>query len=93
MAAGTLLVLDEPSATRALAQIGSLVAQTGLPPDVVELVQDVLGRWDSLDIGRRGALARTILTRVDKSLPSETLATMADIELHHRLRSLMASHS
>jgi uncharacterized RDD family membrane protein YckC len=93
MAAGTLLVLDEPSAARALAQIGSLVAQTGLPPEVVELVQDVLGRWDSLDIERRGALARTILTRVDKSLSSEALATMTDIELHRRLGSLMMSHT
>jgi uncharacterized RDD family membrane protein YckC len=93
MAAGTLLVLDAPAAARSLAQIGSRVADTGLPPDVIELVEDVLARWDSLDTDRRSALARTILSRVDKSQSPETLAAVADRDLHSRLRWLVTASS
>jgi uncharacterized RDD family membrane protein YckC len=93
MAAGTLLVLEEPATAGSLAQIGSLVSRTGLPPEVVELVADVLERWDSLDSARRDALARTILARVDKTLSPEVLAALQDDELRPRLRWLMASSS
>jgi uncharacterized RDD family membrane protein YckC len=85
MAAGTLLILDQPNSTKSLGKIGVLVAQSGLTSDLVELIDDVLARWQSLDISKRSALARTILARVDPTVAPDTLSIIGDSELHRRL--------
>lgn len=90
LAAGTVLVLDAESAAKSLAQIGSMVTQSGLAPALVELIHDVLERWASLDIGRRDELARSILARIDSAAPPGELAGLTDAELSQRLRQLLA---
>jgi uncharacterized RDD family membrane protein YckC len=90
LAAGTLLVLDDPTSTRSLGQLGTLVAQSGLPPSAVELIDDLLRRWTLLDTAKRAALARTILARIDPGMAPETLSTAGDAELAQRLRAALA---
>ncbi|HMI76221.1 MAG TPA: RDD family protein, partial [Steroidobacteraceae bacterium] len=48
MAAGTLLVLDDTAAEKSLARIEALAAGSQLPLDALELVDQVLQRWESL---------------------------------------------
>jgi len=93
MAAGTLLILDQPNSTRSLGKLGLLVAQSGLTPDLVELIDDVLARWQSLDTNKRGVLARTILARADPTLAPEALAGVGDNELHRRLTARLAGRA
>src|SRR6202158_962644 len=90
LVAGTLLVLDSDAAAKSLAQLGSLVTQSGLAPALVELIHDVLERWPSLDVGKRDELARSILARVDSAAPASELAGLSDAELSQRLRQLLA---
>jgi uncharacterized RDD family membrane protein YckC len=90
LAAGTVLVRDSETAAKSLAQIGSMVTQSGLAPALVELIHDVLERWASLDIASRDELARSILARIDGAAPSGELAGLTDAELSQRLRQLLA---
>jgi uncharacterized RDD family membrane protein YckC len=92
MAAGTLLILDEPNSTRSLGKIGMLVAQSGLAPNLVELIDDVLERWPLLDTDKRAALARTLLSSIDSALTPESLSNIGDSELHRRLQAALAGH-
>jgi uncharacterized RDD family membrane protein YckC len=89
LAAGTLLVLDSESAARTLAQLGSMVSISGLPPAVVELIHELLERWSVLDIDRRDELARSILARADPATASAQLAGLTDADLSRRLRQLL----
>jgi uncharacterized RDD family membrane protein YckC len=86
LAAGTLLVVDSDAAATTLAQLGSMVAHSGLPPALVELIHDLLERWASLDTGKRDELARAILARADTASSAAQLATLSDAQLLQRLR-------
>lgn len=90
LAAGTLLVIDAESAARTLAQLGSMVAVSGLPPALVELVHDLLERWSVLAIDRRDELARALLARADPSATAAQLASLSDADLSRRLRQLLS---
>jgi uncharacterized RDD family membrane protein YckC len=90
LAAGTLLVLDSESAARTLAQLGSMVALSGLPPALVELIHDLLERWTVLDVARRDELARSILAHADPAATAAQLAGLSDADLSRRLRQLLA---
>jgi len=89
LAAGTLLVLDSDAAAKTLAQLGSMVAHSGLAPALVELIHDLLERWTSLDSGKRDELARSILARLDTAAPAAQLAALSDAELSQRLHQLL----
>jgi uncharacterized RDD family membrane protein YckC len=89
MAAGTLLVLDDSKAAKSLGQLATLVTQSGLPLQMVELIVDVLSRWQFLEQQKRDALARSILLRVEPNLSAEILDRLNDIELQRRLRVLL----
>jgi uncharacterized RDD family membrane protein YckC len=89
LAAGTLLVLDSETTAKTLARRGSMVAQSGLPPALAELIHDLLERWPALDIARRDQLACSILASADISNPATQLATLGDAELLRRLRELV----
>lgn len=91
LAAGTVLVLDSDSAAKSLAQIGSMVALSGLAPALVELIHDLLERWSMLDIERRDELARSILARLEGAAPAVELAGLTDAELARRLHQLIYS--
>ena len=91
LAAGTLLVVDADAAAKTLAQLGSMVAHSGLPPALVELIHDLLERWESLDTGKRDELARAILARADTTSSAAQLAALSDAELLQRLRQRLQS--
>jgi uncharacterized RDD family membrane protein YckC len=90
LAAGTVLVLDAPASAKSRAQLGSLVAQSGLAPAQAELISDVLERWPSLDVSKRDELARSILARIEPAAPAAQFVALSDAELAQRLRGLLA---
>jgi uncharacterized RDD family membrane protein YckC len=91
MAAGTLLVLDNDAAEKSLARIEALAANSPLSLDALELVDQVLERWDSLETGSRGQIARSLLERLDASAPPGTLNVLSDSTLRARLQALLNS--
>jgi uncharacterized RDD family membrane protein YckC len=91
MAAGTVLVLSDSERERSLRTLGVQLAGTGLAPNVIELVNDLVHRWPWLDTGQRDNIARLVLAHVDASLSTETLGAMSDPELRRRLGALRAA--
>jgi uncharacterized RDD family membrane protein YckC len=91
LVAGTVLVLDSDTAEKSRVQLASLQAHSGLPPELVELIRDVLERWPSLEVGKRDELARSILARIDGALSAAQLAALSDAELVRRLRRLLGA--
>jgi uncharacterized RDD family membrane protein YckC len=76
LAAGTLLIIDQERNVKSLSQLGALAQHSRLEPAALDLVNDVLARWDELDAGTRRTLAITLLMRLDvqaKELPPATL--------------------
>jgi uncharacterized RDD family membrane protein YckC len=91
MAAGTLLVVDDTAAEEALARVETLAAASRLPLDTLELVDQILERWVSLESGNRVQIARALLARVTSSSTPEELAALSDTELHARLQALIGN--
>jgi uncharacterized RDD family membrane protein YckC len=89
LAAGTVLVLDDPKATRSLATLGKLAQSSRLEPDTAALVQDLLERWEEMERRRREALARELLARFDTGLDPAQLATLDSATLRARLEALL----
>ena len=90
MAAGTLLVLDDAAAEKSLVRIESLAVGSRLPLDALELVDQILERWESLDKNSRARIARSLLGRINATNQPAELASLNDAELHARLRALLS---
>jgi uncharacterized RDD family membrane protein YckC len=90
MAAGTLLVLDDAAAEKSLVRIETLAVGSRLPLDALELVDQILERWESLDKNSRARIARSLLGRINATNQPAELAVLNDIELHARLRALLS---
>jgi uncharacterized RDD family membrane protein YckC len=82
LAAGTLLVVDHDSST---ASFASGAAQSGLAPQAVDLVQELLDRWPALDEQNRANIARSLLARLDPQVAPEELAKLGTADLRSRL--------
>jgi uncharacterized RDD family membrane protein YckC len=89
LAAGTLLILDDPKANRSLALVGMAAQNSRLEPDAAALVQDLIDRWAELKEGRRDSLARELLARLDPGRDSAQLATLDPVALRSRLEALL----
>jgi uncharacterized RDD family membrane protein YckC len=89
MAAGTLLVLDNEAAAAALLRIDSLAANSKLSLDAVELVDQVLERWDDLEPEHRRRIAQSLLQRLDAAANPTRLADLSDEGLRDMLRSFL----
>ncbi|MGH8217539.1 MAG: RDD family protein [Steroidobacteraceae bacterium] len=89
LAAGTVLIIDEGSAGKSLGRLGALLEGSGLKPEAVALVQDLLDRWPDLEPERRVGLARTVLGRLE---PESEPAALDERGLHARLKTLLVSH-
>jgi uncharacterized RDD family membrane protein YckC len=85
LAAGTLLVLDNAAAEKSLARIEALAASSRLSLDALELLDQVLERWDSLEAVSRSQIARSLLVRLD---PTEDLGALSDVS-DDELRSML----
>jgi uncharacterized RDD family membrane protein YckC len=90
MAAGTLLVLDDAAAVKSLARLETLAAASSLTLDALELVDQVLERWPSLESPNRVQIARSLLARVEPGFDAAQLSTLSEAELHARLTALLA---
>jgi uncharacterized RDD family membrane protein YckC len=89
MAAGTLLVLHDADAGRSLSRLETLAARSRLPLDALELVDQILERWPSLESRNRLQIARSLLARVEPGCDAAHLSAMSDAELHARLAALL----
>ena len=89
LAAGTVLVLDEPKANRSLALVGMFAQNTRLDPDAAALVQDLIDRWAELKEGSRESLARELLAKLDAGLDPAQLAALGPAALRSRLEALL----
>lgn len=91
MAAGTLLVLDNAAAEQSLLRIEALAARSRLSLDALELVDQVLERWDSLEIASRRQIARSLLQRLDPGADPGALVGLADSSLRAMLQAHLNS--
>lgn len=90
LAAGTLLVLDETEHEEALAKLTHVASARGLDPKALELAQELLDRWTSLDDDTRSRIARSLIARLDAGVPQATLDSERSSELRARLESLLS---
>jgi uncharacterized RDD family membrane protein YckC len=93
MAAGTLLVLEDGDAAKSLERVGAFAGHSPLSLDALELVDQLLERWDSLESPNRRAIAASLLERLEPAgTGSERAASSAapgDAELRSRLSRLL----
>lgn len=87
IAAGTLLILDSKEHDSSFARLTP--ANSALDPRAADLIHELLERWMALDEKTRGDIARSLLSRTDKSLTSEQLAQLSNIDLRIRLQNLL----
>jgi uncharacterized RDD family membrane protein YckC len=87
LAAGTLLVVDNAAAEQALLRMEKLAASSRLSLEALELVDQVLERWESLEEGNRGQIARSLLARLNPTEDSYALARMSDVSLRGKLQA------
>jgi uncharacterized RDD family membrane protein YckC len=87
MAAGTLLVLDNAAAEASLLRIERLAANSKLSLDALELVDQVLERWGSLEAANRAQIARSLLSRLDPKSDAANLAHLSDATLRDMLQA------
>jgi uncharacterized RDD family membrane protein YckC len=91
MAAGTLLVLDNAAAEKSLLRIEALAGQSQLSLDALELVDQVLERWDSLESASRGQIARSLLRRLNPAADAGAPEGSSDAELRVMLQTHLKS--
>jgi uncharacterized RDD family membrane protein YckC len=65
LAAGTILVYDDPARTESVADLSRAGTASGLSTAQTELIQDLVERWEALDPTDRLELARRLLTKLD----------------------------
>jgi len=88
MAAGTVLVLDASDSARTLGRLGAALERSSLPLETIELVHDLLDRWNALQQSRRVALARALLVGIEPQRDAAGLAALDE----HALRELLEDH-
>jgi uncharacterized RDD family membrane protein YckC len=89
LAAGTLLVVDNAAAEQSLLRMGKLAASSSLSLEALELVDQVLERWESLEAANRGQIARSLIARLNPTEDSYALAQMSDVSLRGKLQAYL----
>ena len=93
MAAGTLLVLDNAAAEASLLRIERLAANSRLSLDALELLDQLLERWESLETANRAQIARSLLSRLDPREDAANLAQLSDSKLRNMLQAHLGSEA
>ena len=93
IAAGTLLVLDNAAAEASLLRIEQLAAHSKLSLDALELIDQVLERWESLEAANRSQVARSLLSRLNPREDAANLAQLSDTKLRAMLQAYLAADS
>jgi hypothetical protein len=78
MAAGTLLVYEDESQEDISSLASPTLASMGL--ENLQLVSDVLARWEDLDPATRVSLGQRLLARLGHEQPSEEAQVLAALE-------------
>jgi len=91
MAAGTLLVLDNAAAEASLLRIERLAANSKLSLDALELIDQLLERWESLESANRAQIARSLLSRLDPKEDAAKLVQLSDTKLRDMLQAHLGS--
>lgn len=92
MAAGTLLIENTAETMKAMDRLTAGTTGAGLDPAAQDLIDRLLERWNQMDKARRGAIARSLLQRIDVA-PPQPLAELSDAALHARLVALGSGES
>src|SRR5690606_4032512 len=87
MAAGTLLVENREASAKAVDRLASLHAAAGIDPAALDLVDQLLERWDQLAVDRRNSIARALLQRIDPA-SAGPVSAMTGEALRERLQEL-----
>jgi uncharacterized RDD family membrane protein YckC len=90
LAAGTVLVLEEPKAAHSLDRVSTLAESAALEPDTASLVRDLLDRWQEIEPAQAAAIARAILVRADRTFTAEQLQHLGPDMLRAGLERLLA---
>jgi uncharacterized RDD family membrane protein YckC len=93
MAAGTLLVVDNAAAEASLLRIERLAANSKLSLDALELIDQVLERWESLESAHRAQIARSLLSRLDPREDPANLARLSEAALRDRLQAHLGAEA
>jgi uncharacterized RDD family membrane protein YckC len=87
MAAGTLLVTVPPRERGGLAGLAARRQASRLDPAALDLVEQLLERWQQLEPDKRQAIARELVKRTDPDA-ARAPVDMTEAELHARLTAL-----
>jgi uncharacterized RDD family membrane protein YckC len=97
LAAGTLLVHDGATESKALSQLGSWSLNPNLDAGILALGNDLLLRWHDLHPERRRDLSRDLLRRIDAANGSVrepgNIDVLDDNGLRQRLRASLSGRS
>jgi uncharacterized RDD family membrane protein YckC len=87
LAAGTLLVIDDPAAPGVFLTAAGGARRDDADPLEADLAAQILERWASLEIDKRGAIARALLSR---GAPADAarIATLSDEQLRLAIAAL-----
>lgn len=88
MAAGTLLVVDQTDSEKTLVRMEAAAGKTSLPLDALELVDQVLERWDSLQPANRSRIASSLLARIQPQLGAD-VASLTEDQVRSKLQSFL----
>jgi uncharacterized RDD family membrane protein YckC len=88
LAAGTVLVHDDSANAGSFASLREGATDNRLSVQSVDLIVELLDRWEVLDDARRCDIARALIARVDPSADMQSLLLDSPTRLRDRLRVL-----
>ena len=89
MAAGTVLVYEDKADRKRLDMVTQVTGDSGISASHRELVAELLRRWKELSRDKRQQLARSLLEKCQRSVPSATQADELDVSLKRELENLL----
>lgn len=92
LAAGTVLVFDESAASDSLLRLGEQMQRTGLSAEALQLIHDLLQRWERLADAQRRRLALELLVKLDPGFDAEAAGLTGGV-LRRRLEALLDRQS
>jgi uncharacterized RDD family membrane protein YckC len=93
MAAGTLLIVDGADAEKSLLRIEALAIHSKLRLEAMELIDQLLERWDTLDHGSRVKIARSLIQRIDAGADPAALQSLDEMKLRAILQGYLSPQS
>lgn len=91
LAAGTLLVHDNVESEKSFASLHAAATAGGLSPQSMDLVQELLDRWQELDDATRANIARSLIARIEPSAAAQVLTLQSSTQLRSQLVNLLST--